>query len=181
MFWFTSLPTQWTLVYKSAWKMLCFNVHSQICRRAVLEGLADSTGVKIILSCPKKLIQVLKVLQLILKRKDSLCISIDILFQRDCSFMLWSDCMIYILLRFLVLSFMIFQALSRTTRLPTKWAEMCESPRKVFWFDMIPNISFPLVFESKTYSTRPALIFPFPDKLIQIFKSLRKTCKLQAK
>ena len=61
--------------------MLCFNVHSQICRRAVLEGLADSTGVKIILSCPKKLIQVLKVLQLILKEKK-IYISIDILFQK---------------------------------------------------------------------------------------------------
>ena len=46
----------------------------------MFEGLADSTGVKVILSWPKKLIQVLKVLQLILKRKNDLFTSILVIF-----------------------------------------------------------------------------------------------------
>ena len=70
------------MVNKSAGEMLCFNVHSQVCGRAMFEGQADSTGVKITLSWPEKLIQVLKVLQLILKRKESLCTVTDILFPK---------------------------------------------------------------------------------------------------
>ena len=46
---------------------------------------------------------------------------------------------------------------------------------------MISNICFPLVFKSKTNSTRPTTIYLYPNKLIQILESLWNTCKLQDK
>ena len=88
---------------------------------------------------------------------------------------------IHISLRIFMLSFMIFQALSGATGLSTKWAEMCEGSRKVFWLDMISNICFPLVFKSKTNSTRPTTIYLYPNKLIQILESLWYTCKMRDK
>ena len=124
----------------------------------MFEGLADSTGVKVILSWPKKLIQVLKVLQLILKRKNDLftsilvifcfqkgiycldivlimfhCASLNLLVVTGTFFYSLFICyFIHISLCFFVLSFMIVQALSGATGLSTKWAEVCEGSRKVF-------------------------------------------------